>query len=225
MKTEKGAIAKKIIEEFKKDGYYFDNLEPFLSVVSYKKGEYIYEPFQKSSRLLFLRQGTVKLSLFQSDGVETLADYYHAPIVLGELELLKVREESHPIQAATDCILIQIPIKQCDEIIRGNNVFMENLCRECANKTVITMKKLIRLQTCNLNERLAAWFVDNCDKDGNVFYIPLAEMSNYFGVTYRHLSRVLNSFVEKGALVNNRGHLQVTDFNYFKKLKEQRNIE
>lgn len=225
MKIEKGIIAQEILSEFKKSGYYFKELEPFLSVVSYKRGEHILAQFEKSNKLFFLRKGTVKLSLYQSDGVETLADFYHAPMILGELELLKVREESHPILATTDCTLIQIPLNQCDELIRTNPGFMESLCRDCASKAVITMNKMISLQTCDMNERLGAWFADNCDAQGNIFYIPLTEMSNYFGVTYRHLSRVLNTFVEEGILENKRGHLKILDMDYFLKLKEKSNLE
>lgn len=218
MKKLKGKEAEKYIEVFKNEDYYFPEIEKYLSVVTIKKGEFLYEQFQKTDKLYFLREGVVKLSLVQFDGMENPAEYYYAPIILGELELLQVRVDSHPIQAVMDCTLIQLSLSDCKELITNNAKFLYALCKISAYKNVYTMRKMIALQTMNLEERLASWFLDYHNENDEILPITLTEMANYFGVTYRHLSRAIKKFSDDGAIENKRGKIKIIDYDYFRRI-------
>ena len=108
MKVSDQHIRKEYIYKYPVQKLFSVPIEDLLEVHVFKKGEYICEELMAPERLYFLAKGRVKLYMIHQDGNISLAEYYEAGDILGELEFLGIRTQSQSIQAVEELSLIHI---------------------------------------------------------------------------------------------------------------------
>lgn len=190
-------------------------LSDHMEVHLFRKGEYVCEERKSPRQLYFLVDGRVKLYMIHQDGSVTLAQYFEAVSVLGELEFLGIRSQSQTIQAVQDSVCIALPYDSCRERMLADTVFLQNLSRFLAEKMLRSMDKLVATQSYPLENRLAAYLLETEEergmKPGGWMKIRLTDLAQYLGCSYRHLSRVIGQFAESGWIEKERVRLRITD--------------
>lgn len=109
-------------------------IEEFLEVQFFEKGEYICEELMPPERLYFLVKGKVKLYMIHQDGNVSLAQYYEAGDILGELEFLGIRTQSQSIQAVEPSVCLALSFQEHGSLILSDAVFLRNLSKLIAEK-------------------------------------------------------------------------------------------
>ncbi len=186
-----------------------------MEVHVFRRGEYVCEERKTPRCLYFLVDGRVKLYMIHQDGSITLAQYFEAVSVLGELELLGIRSQSQDIQAVKDSVCIALPFDSCRELMLSDTVFLQNLSRFLAEKMLRSVDKLAATQSYPLENRLAAYLLEAEAEQGVLpggwIRLRLTDLSQYLGCSYRHLSRVIGQFAGEGWIEKERTRLRITD--------------
>lgn len=207
--------------------YFSVDVRKYLELHTFKKGEFICEERKMPDHLFFILEGKVKLSLIHQDGNVTLVQYYEPGDILGELELLGMRQQSQSIQAVGDVVCLALPFDTCKEQMLADSKFLQNLCRLIAGKMQRSVNKLVGIQTYPLENRLAAYLLQKEDEVGygQWMHVKLTDLALYLGTSYRHLSRVIKDFDDAGWIEKQRTKMRVLEREGLFELVEQMEIE
>ena len=189
-------------------------IEEFLEVHVFEKGEYIFEELMPPERLYFLVKGKVKLYMIHQDGNVSLAQYYEAGDILGELEFLGIRTQSQSIQAVEPSVCLALSFQEHGSLILSDAVFLRNLSKLIAEKMLRSVSKLVATQTYPLENRMAAYLLEKEGEvgRGNWVRVSLTDLAQYLGTSYRHLSRVIKHFDEAGWIDRERGRMRISNY-------------
>jgi len=99
-------------------------IEEQLELHVFQKGDFLCEERKVPDYLFFILEGKVKLSLLHQDGNVTLVQYYGSGDILGELELLDMRQQSQSIQAVETVVCMALPFDTCKNIVLEDAKFL-----------------------------------------------------------------------------------------------------
>ena len=215
------------MERYPVDQYFAVDVRPRLELHTFRKGEHLCEERKTPDHLYFILEGKVKLSLIHQDGNVTLVQYYEPGDILGELELLGMRQQSQTIEAVGNVTCLALPFEQCKDLMLGDARFLQNLCRLIAGKMQRSVNKLVGMQTYPLENRLASYFLQKEDEVGygQWMHVKLTDLAQYLGTSYRHLSRVVKDFDEAGWIEKERTKMRVLKRDSLYELARQMEIE
>ena len=207
--------------------YFSADMTGFLELHTFRKGEHLCEERKTPDHLYFILEGKVKLSLIHQDGNVTLVQYYEPGDILGELELLGMRQQSQTIEAVGEVTCLALPFDPCKNLMLEDPKFLQNLCRLIAGKMQRSVSKLVGIQTYPLENRLAAYFLQK-EKEvgyGQWMHVKLTDLAQYLGASYRHLSRVIRDFDEAGWIEKDRTKMRVLQRDGLYELVKKMEIE
>lgn len=207
--------------------YFSADVTSDLELHTFRKGEHLCEERKTPDHLYFILEGKVKLSLIHQDGNVTLVQYYEPGDILGELELLGMRQQSQTIEAVGNVTCLALPFEQCKDLMLSDANFLQNLCRLIAGKMQRSVNKLVSIQTFPLENRLASYFLQKEDEVGygQWMHVKLTDLAQYLGASYRHLSRVVKDFDEAGWIEKERTKMRVLRREGLYELARQMEIE
>ena len=202
-------------------------IEEFLEVHVFEKGEYICEELMPPERLYFLVKGKVKLYMIHLDGNVSLAQYYEAGDILGELEFLGIRTQSQSIQAVEPSVCLALSFQEHGSLILSDAVFLRNLSKLIAEKMLRGVSKLVATQTYPLENRVAAYLLEKEEEvgRGNWIRVSLTDLAQYLGASSRHLFRVIKHFDEAGWIERERGRMWISNHRALEEKVLQMQIE
>ena len=88
-----------------------------LSIVKYKKGEYLFHAGDKVEAIFFLAEGKCKVSNSTSEGKEIAIDFdIPGGRMIGEMELASGIDFFHSVSAAADSVVLRIPLEIAESI-------------------------------------------------------------------------------------------------------------
>lgn len=198
IKINDTSVMKEYDDQFPLSDFFSFNIRPYTSVVLFDGGEIILEEGQKPSCLYYLIDGRAKLFLSHGNGRISLINFLNASCFIGEMELLGAQDVSNGVTAVTPCTCYQIHTSECTTAILNDAKFLRHLCLFLSKKAIGNTRSYSRNQSYPLENRLASFvLLTSC----NGFYREKhTEVSEYLGVSYRHLLYVLAAFVKKGLL-------------------------
>lgn len=186
---------RKYIDKYKIQDLFSIPIKSYLEVHSYKRGEYICRELDTLSNLYFLVEGRAKMYQTHRNGKISLVHFYSCGSILGEIELLGVMKTAHSVQAMVDTICIQLPLSNCREEILNDPKFLREIARHLGFKMLRDTDNLITSQAYNLETRLAAFILFS--STNFIYEEKHTEVSQYLGVSYRHLLRVISVFCDR----------------------------
>lgn len=227
MKVKDPRKRERYIKKYPVQPYFSVDMEPYLELHTFQKGEFLCEERKTPDHLYFILEGKVKLSLIHQDGNVTLAQYYEAGDILGELELLGMREASQTIEAVGTVTCLALPFEQCKDIMLQDTKFLQNLCRMIAGKMQRSVNKLVGIQTYPLENRLAAYLLQKESEvgQGQWMHVKLTDLAQYLGASYRHLSRIIKDFDDAKWIEKERTRMRVLEREVLYQLVQQMEIE
>ncbi len=196
---------RKYTDKYKIEDLFSIPITSYLEVHSYKKGEFICKELDTLSYLYFLVEGRAKMYQTHKNGKVSLIHFYSCGTILGEVELLGVSKTAHSVQAMIDTVCIQLPLYNMRDEILNDAKFLREIARHLCVKLLRDTDNLISSQAYTLETRLAAFILFS--NTNNLYEEKHTEVSQYLGVSYRHLLRVLSDFCKRGLLVKeDRGY-------------------
>lgn len=173
------------------------DITPFLSRHRFESGETIFEEGSPAKKLYHLIQGCVKVYKLQKNGKISLIELLNAPALIGEMEFLKIRNETLSVVALTTCVCEVVDIESCGTLLLNDPAFLRFLCSYLGQKAVSHADRYAVSAAYPLSVRLAGFIL--LTRHGTIYREKHTEVSEYLGVTYRHLLYVLANFVKKAS--------------------------
>lgn len=195
------------------------DITPWLSRTCFEIGKTIFEEGFHAQKLYHLIQGCVKVYKLQKNGKVSLIELLNAPALIGEMELLGIRNETLSVVALTPCVCEVIDAESCRAMLVNDPVFLRFLCSYLGQKAVSHADRYAVSAAYPLSVRLAGFIL--LTRHGAMYREKHTEVSEYLGVTYRHLLYVLADFVKKGFLKKTPQGYEITDMNALQKLAAQ----
>lgn len=186
--------------------YFSFDIMPYVSIVQFDSDEAIMQEGTAPAYLYYLISGRAKLFLSHENGRVSLINFLHAPCFMGEMELIGAQNASNGITAVTVCICYAVNIHDCRHKLLEDTTFLRHLCLFLSRKAIGNTENYSRNQSYPLDVRLAHFIL--MTSHNRLYREKHTEVSEFLGVTYRHLLYVLADFVK-------RGLLQKTDKGYY----------
>lgn len=194
------------IDLYNIQSYFSFPIKPYIQVHQFKRGEFIYKEGSIPEYLYLLVEGKAKLYITHENGKVSLLNFIEAPSFVGELELLNAEKYSIGVQTSTKVICFAIPMHSCKEKLLEDPVFLRHLSIFLSKKTHLLSYKSVQTQIYPLENRLASFILMSAEND---FYKEKhTEVSEYLGVSYRHLLHVLSHFCKANLIKKHeRGYI------------------
>lgn len=198
--------------------YFSFDIRPYTSIVKFGSTESILHEGECPGFLYYLIDGRAKLFLSQGNGRVSLINFLNAPCFIGEMELLGAQETANGTTAITPCTCYAIHTIKCKTQILNDTKFLRYLCLFLSQKAIRNTYNYSRNQSYPLEARLANFILlTSCNR---LYREKHTEVSEFLGVTYRHLLYVLAGFVKRGLLKKTEQGYYIQDLNALRKIAE-----
>lgn len=177
----------------------------------YAKREYLCRFREPIDRLMFLLEGKVSISLTPPHGRTHIITYATVEdLIGGDVEVaLGNAFASADLRCEEDALCLFLPIAPHLDSLRGDTCFLfyalGRLSRQMVNQSVYTANNLL----FPLENRMAAYVLYY--SDGVIFSGNLTHTAELMGASYRQLSRVMHSYLERGFLIKEGSVWRITD--------------
>ncbi|WP_203247722.1 transcriptional regulator YeiL [Sporosarcina beigongshangi] len=186
------------IEKYPIQSLFSFPITPFLQVVQFEGGEFIYKEGSHTEYIYYLIEGKAKLYATHQNGKVSLVNFLQAPTFMGEVELLNAEVCSKSIQTTRQVVCLAIPIHACKDKLLTDATFLRYLCIFLSKKMTMISTKYTKNQAYPLENRLAAFILMSADQ--NFYKEKHTEVCEYLGVSYRHLLYVLAELCETNVI-------------------------
>jgi len=188
-----------------------------LKIFRYKAGEHVVRSDEYLDYLYFFVEGKGKVYSLQENGKSLLVRFYTPPDVIGDVELFSDRRSVCNLQAISDVTCLAIEMKKIREACRNNASLLEYFCRSLSAKLQdFNISSSINL-TYPLENRLASYLVAISDKGTfensveRIYTDNLTELADLLGTSYRHLTRTIKDFTDRGIIEKKSRRIEIKD--------------
>lgn len=198
--------------------YFSFDIRPYTSIVKFDSTDSILREGDKPDFLYYLTDGRAKLFLSHGNGRISLINFLNAPCFIGEMELLGAQEAANGVTAVTPCTCYAIRTMECRSKILDDTKFLRCFCLLLSQKAIGNTCNYSKNQSYPLEVRLADFILlTSCN---GLYRERHTEVSEFLGVTYRHLLYVLADFVKRGFLKKTKQGYYIQNFNALRKIAE-----
>lgn len=174
------------------------DISPYIEVFEFDKGDFIIQEGAEPEYLFYMVEGKAKLYVTHKNGKVSLINFLTPPIFMGEIELLNEEKYSKSIQTSSRSICIGIAIEKCKEKLLADAHFLKYLCIFLSNKSTVHSAKYTKHQAYPLENKLAEFILLSSHHD--IYKEKHTEISDYFGVSYRHLLHTFAQLADAGII-------------------------
>ena len=211
-------VLEEYYDQFPLSDYFSFDVRPYTSIVKFDSTENILCEAETPVFLFYLIDGRAKLFLSQENGRISLINFLNAPCFIGEMELLGAQKAAKGVTAITPCTCYAIHINKCKTQILNDTKFLRYLCLFLSQKAIGNTYNYSKNQSYPLEVRLANFILlTSCN---HLYREKHTEVSEFLGVTYRHLLYVLADFVKRGLLKKTEQGYYIQDLNTLRKIAE-----
>ena len=198
MKINDEALLSRCISQFNLLKIFSEEKPPTFELFQFQKGDLMLRSGEVSDYFFFLIDGQLKVYNYSPGGKIIFLSQLVPFQVIGEIASLWGWEATANVEANSKVLCIGIHLDSHRNDLLNDLDFLRFLCQKMALKTISNNKYFSSTIFDSLDSRLAALVVNNA-ADGKV-EPKLSEWAELLYITYRHLLRTLNKFVEKGIL-------------------------
>jgi CRP-like cAMP-binding protein len=202
---------KEYIKKFDLDGVIRDTYFNKIELHKYKRRDIIYYMKDDLKYLYFLVEGKIIVHLQTIDGKEMYLDFGKPLEILGDVEYISSSGIYSNVEAITDCYLLALPMEVVDKNAKENWKFYEIISKFLANKLTKTSKKYTEMILYPLKNRLATYLYEISTEEVLINPFRQEEVALSYGISDRHLRRILLELEEEGIIEKNRKSINVID--------------
>lgn len=206
------------LEKYPIHDFFSFDIYPYLEVCQFDKGEWIFKEGSFPDTLYYMVEGKAKLYMTHKNGKVSLIEYLEAPRFMGEIELLNEARYTKGIQTVTETICFSIT-QACKEKLLADALFLRRLCVFLGEKATNMTAKYTQNLAYPFENRLAA-FIQLSANQG-IYKERHTEISEYLGVSYRHLLYVLAQFCDEKILEKKKNGYYIIDEDRLQRLAQE----
>jgi len=191
----KEQIYKKFLSHTEKDRF---------PIVSFFNNDYVLIEGDSLDSMYFLLSGKIKVFKNYENGKTMLVRLFDYFTILGDIEYILEKEIQCTVQAVGEVKFVKVPFSYLDKEYRRDLTFLNNILIQLSSKILLTNDQATLNLMYSLDIRLASYLLSFADPKTSIVDLPkLEDVSNNLGTSYRHLSRTIKKFLEKGAIMKN----------------------
>ncbi len=186
-----------------------------IKLKEYKKGEHLIYANENLNTLILLLEGKVEVSANTFEGKKLYVNLIESVDIIGDIEFLVDKKSQFDCIANERVITIHLPFDIISNKLKKEASFWEFLAKKSSGKLYRSNTHM--LNTINYKgENLVATYLTK--HNGQITYTTLNELSEYFGISYRQLLRIIKSLEDRGGIGRSKGSIWVEDFNLINSL-------
>ncbi|MTV82662.1 transcriptional regulator YeiL [Secundilactobacillus folii] len=197
------AEKQRLIDQNHFEDLFTTDIRPLTKLFRMPANSFIIKSTSQPQYLFYLIKGRAKLYDVTANGKTMLIDFFTPPCFIGEMELIDPTGDPFSVQAIGDCLCLALPIHRIQKQLLVDPIFLKHICLYLAHKNTRNIRVASKNQTSTLSERLAAFIL--MTEHNGVYKEKHTEVSEFLGVSYRHLLYVLREFMDAG-LLSKQGH-------------------
>lgn len=190
----------------------------------FEKGELICKSSAELRHMYFLVAGKVKISSFPENGKSLLLCFNKPLSILGDVEFLNQFQVRCNVESVTETRLIVVAFEDLNRFAYDNPRFLRFIIQNLSDKLYRSSISASINLLYPLEKRLAGYLLSISSDENNlpcgndIMNLKMTEIACFFGTSYRHLNRVINSLILKNVLKKVKGEITITDFQKLKEL-------
>lgn len=190
---------KLLIEEYlnqTKFDFLVKELQKYLFVTKYKKGEFVTTALQQEHLFQIIVQGSVNIYFIRDDGSIYFLSNAKENDLLGEMELFQHQPGNVYAEANTDVICLALSIEASRKVLLENCQFLQMICESLTQK----MKSITTFDAVPecLKQRVLTYMRYKCSS-GEIK--GLQQTAFHLNCSVRQLQRILNQYEAEGIVI------------------------
>lgn len=204
------------IKSYKINDLFSTDVSQYMKLFHFTQGDYIYQEDDELNYFYFFVDGKAKVFNTLSNGKSHLLSFYEPLEVLGDIEIITKDKVTVNVKVISDAYCIGIHADYIKQNLLTDTLFLQFLCFHLGKKLNRCSKNSSINLLYPLENRLASYILAIETREFNTnntltFYDSLTEISELLGTSYRHLLRIINTFIEKGILIKGTHGYEVID--------------
>ncbi len=189
-----------------------------MHLYEFKPGEHIVRSHEKPKNFYFYVQGKSKVYQLLDNGKSLLCRFYNPPELVGDVEIFSDLPNICNLQALTRVICIGISVEKIRKAAEANNELLMLLCKSLGLKLASFNMISAVNQKFPLENRLASYLAAVSETGGRgeamvneIHTNNLTELADLLGSSYRHLTRTIKMFKDKGIITKKNQEITIID--------------
>ncbi len=211
------SVLQNYMRHHKLEGIFDDHLCSLLQMHQYAKGEQIIQEATDVTCLYLVLEGEAKVSPSSIDGKLGLLEFVMVKDVIGALEHFSGDQFYHSVFAVSPCTVLAIPISMIDQQLGNSIHFYKFICENLAHIMKRTSVRYSSALLYPLKNRLAKYLYEKYVlEDTDEIVLLTTQTAEYFGVTSRHLRRIVAGLENERIVLREKNLLRVLDMEQLK---------
>lgn len=212
------------IRKFEIDSFFQKDMRPFMSLMSFERGECICNTGDELEYFYFNVKGKLKVYTLMENGKSLLLRFNKPLSILGDVEFMSGYKIKCNVDSLNESHLIGITVEDIHKHAGDDPVFLRFVIRNLGYKLYTISNSTAINLLYPLEKRFASYMISISSEEGgqrNINEIRatnMTEMATLLGTSYRHLNRVIKELAEKGIVEKKHGDISVLDCTALKKL-------
>lgn len=219
MEIEKNThLIQKYLNQYGFDRILDGNLIHEMKLYKFKPGEHIVRSHEKPKIFYFYVRGKSKVYQLMDNGKSLLCRFYNPPEIVGDVEIFSDMPNICNLQALTPVTCIGISVEKIRKAAETNSELLMLLCKSLGLKLASFNMISAVNQKFPLENRLASYLaaVSETGERGEVMINEihtnnLTELADLLGSSYRHLTRTIKSFKDRGIITKQNREITIID--------------
>ncbi|WP_291582522.1 Crp/Fnr family transcriptional regulator [Clostridium sp. UBA6640] len=191
-----------------KDIIIYDYIKDYLdeiTILKYKKGEYITHSSENLEEIFFVLDGTTKVECITKSGKSLLVDELSKNEFVGKISYMYEQNLFCDITATSNATLLRIS-KSTFKKLEKNSEFLKLFLFKTSRRIYYMYKKLMIKELFSLKETFAFYILENSHDD--VFkFKSMYNLCEILSVSRKNLYNVINSFIKKSYIKKDKNSL------------------
>ena len=206
-----------IIADYQLDQVFPADCLPSLQVILYEADDYICQQGESLEQISYFLKGKLKIVHGLANGFDMILNLQEKPGLMGEIELMLGKECVSSVIAVEKSLVVQLPTPIFRQKLLDSPLFLRHMGQALAEKLHYNNRLAPTHIHYSLQERLATHILARSNAEG-IFSPKLMQLAESFGVSYRHLQRVITQMVDDGWLIKDKRTYKIAQPDQLEKL-------
>lgn len=195
-----------------------NDFKKHLQLLFFEKDEIIYGQGDILNGVYILASGEIKVFYSLNNGKENILRKLKAPRIFGEIEFMVQEPAASSVQVTEDSYCLYLPLKTCRETLLNDLYFLRNIAYNLSEAIYKSNTKASINQGLSPKNRVAAYILNR--EENQKFICNMKEMSEFTGISERHIFRILNDFVKDEFILKEKYYYKIINKESLKEITE-----
>lgn len=198
------------ISKYNLDHLFDPHAMSMFQLHQFNQQELVVEEKTDVKYLYLVLEGELRVSPSSMNGKSGLLEFIFPMDVIGCLEYFAHDQYYYSVEALSACTILAIPVSSIETHFSPNVNFYIFMCENMAKLMKRTSTRYSSSLLYPFKNRLAKYLSDVATlQDTSTIKINQAQTAEYFGVTPRHLRRIIAELEVEGIIIRTKSHIDI----------------